>query len=108
MPAKRTQLGELSCASAEPAQVDCLPAASYTFPAGLIKRVHVNMHVIRKNIKTGATEPVITVQFRGKPYRFASVEILGTSRVIYAPTAPLGCGARVWIETTAATVGFSS
>jgi len=108
LPTKSAQPGKRSCANAAQAQVACSPAASYTFPAGLIKRVHINMHVIRKNIKTGATEPVITVQFRGKPYRFATVEILGSSRVVYAPTAPLSCGARVWVETKAETIGFSS
>ena len=27
------------------------------------------------------------------------VEILGPSKVIYSPDAPLSCGAHVWIET---------
>jgi hypothetical protein len=78
---------------------------SRIFPAGTIKRIHVNMHVIRKNIKTGAVDPVTTIQWRGKSYRFDTVEILGPSKVVYSPTKPLSCGARVWIETTAQVLG---
>ena len=29
---------------------------------GIKKRIHVNMHVIRKNHKTGEREPVLTVK----------------------------------------------
>jgi hypothetical protein len=60
--------------------------------------VHVNMHRIRSNAKTGANEPVLTVK-RGRTNRYAhAVAILGPSRVVYSPTKPLKCGARVWIE----------
>lgn len=63
--------------------------------------VHVNMHVIRANQKTGARDPVLTVK-RGKVNRYAhAVEIAGPSRVVYSPDKPLSCGARVWIETEA-------
>jgi hypothetical protein len=75
------------------------------FPAGTIKRIHVNMHIIRSNKKTGAIDPVTTIQWRGKSYRFDDVEILGASKVIYSPNKPLSCGARVWVETTAEVVG---
>ncbi|WP_353208428.1 hypothetical protein [Sphingorhabdus sp.] len=83
------------------------PAETQTrvFPAGTIKRIHVNMHIIRSNIKTGDVDPVTTVQWRGKSYRFATVEITGPSTVIYSPNKPLGCGARVWVETTTEVVG---
>jgi len=76
-----------------------------TMPAGTLKRVHVNTHIIRSNKKTNASEPVVTVQWRGKPYRFESVEIFGPSRVVYSPNKPLNCGATVWVETTAEIAG---
>ncbi len=64
-------------------------------------RIHVNQHVIRRNAKTGAREPVLTVkQGRRNTYCHA-VEIDGPSVVVYSPDKPLSCGARVWIETTA-------
>ena len=47
----------------------------------MLKRIHVNQHVIRRNKKTG--------------------DILGASRVVYSPDKPLSCGATVWIETDA-------
>jgi len=66
---------------------------------GIKKRIHVNMHVIRKNLKTGERKPVLTVK-TSKSNRYAhEVEIDGPSKVIYSPDKPLSCGARVWIET---------
>ena len=67
----------------------------------MIKRIHINQHIIRRNKKTGEREPVITVKtYKSNDYA-SSVEILGTSRVIYSPDKPLSCGATVWIETDA-------
>ncbi len=61
--------------------------------------VHVNQAVIRKNLKTGADEPVITVK-QGKTNRYAhEVHIPGPCLVKYSPDKPLSCGARVWVET---------
>ena len=63
--------------------------------------IHVNQHVIRSNLKTGASDPVLTVKTY-KTNRYAhAVEIKGESRIIYSPDKPLSCGARVWIETDA-------
>ena len=63
--------------------------------------VHVNQHVIRSNLKTGATDPVLTVKDY-KQNRYAhEVHIDGPSRIVYSPDKPLSCGARVWIETQA-------
>ena len=83
------------------------PAETQTriFPAGTLKRIHVNMHIIRSNTKTGNVDPVTTIQWRNKSYRFDAVEILGASRVVYSPRKPLSCGARVWIETKAEVIG---
>ena len=61
--------------------------------------IHVNQHHIRDNVK-GSDKPVFTVK-QGKKNSYAtSVEIQGPSKLVYSPNKPLGCGARVWIETT--------
>ncbi len=61
--------------------------------------VHVNQHVVRKNSKSGAREPVLTVKtYKSNTYAH-EVEIKGPSRVVYSPDKPLSCGAKVWIET---------
>jgi len=63
------------------------------------KRIHVNMHIIRKNNKTGERNPVLTVKTSKSNQYAHEVEIYGPSKVIYRPDKPLSCGARVWIET---------
>jgi hypothetical protein len=66
-----------------------------------LTRIHINQHVIRRNKRDGTDEPPITVK-RGRENTYCrSVEVLGPSRVVYAPARPLSCGARVWIETDA-------
>jgi len=61
--------------------------------------IHVNQHVIKKNVKEGTSKPCLTVKtYKSNTYA-SSVEILGPSRVIYNPHKPLSCGARCWIET---------
>ena len=67
---------------------------------GLI-RIHVNQHIIRRNARTGATDPPLTVLRGRQRERADRVLIEGPSEVVYRPTHPLSCGARVWIETTA-------
>ena len=63
--------------------------------------IHVNQHVIKRNSKTGEREPTLTVK-QGRKNTYASdVLIHGPSRVVYSSDKPLGCGARVWIETEA-------
>ena len=87
------------------ANVCPLPAVrlqrAFVMPAGTIKRVHVNQHIVKANKKTGAQDSVITVQWRNKSYTAKRLKILGPSTAIYSPDKPLKCGARVWIETTA-------
>ena len=66
-----------------------------------MKRIHVNQHVIRRNMKRqdGLYEPPITVK-EGKANTYCyAVEVLGDSKVVYSPNKPLSCGAKVWIET---------
>ena len=71
------------------------------FEMGSMKRIHINQHIIKRNSKTGQREPVITVK-EGRTNTYAqSVEILGTSKIVYSPDKPLSCGAKVWIETNA-------
>lgn len=63
--------------------------------------IHVNQHVIKSNKKTGETKPVLTVK-TGKSNIYAhEVIINGPSKIVYSPSKPLSCGARVWVETQA-------
>jgi hypothetical protein len=63
--------------------------------------IHVNQHAIRRNVKNGTDEPVITVKnYKSNTYAH-EVEVKGPSKVVYSPDKPLACGARVWIETEA-------
>lgn len=61
--------------------------------------IHVNQHVIRRNIKADEKEPVLTVKTYKQNNYAHEVEIDGPCRVVYSPDKPLSCGARVWIET---------
>ena len=84
----------------------CPAAASrpYTpmiMPAGTLKRVHVNQHIIRYNLKQKLDEPACTVQWKGKSYVSRDVVIRGDSQVKQRMQTPLSCGARIWIETHA-------
>ncbi len=65
----------------------------------MIKRIHVNQHIIKRNAKTGEREPVLTCKTSKSNIYGSEVEILGPCRVIYSPDKPLSCGAKVWIET---------
>ena len=61
--------------------------------------IHVNQHVIKKNRKTGAIDPVLTCKtYKSNTYAH-EVIIDGPSRIVYSPDKPLSCGAHVWIET---------
>jgi len=66
--------------------------------------IHVNQHVIRRNLKTGDREPVLTCKtYKSNDYAHEA-EILDkegnpVAKIIYSPDKPLSCGARVWIET---------
>lgn len=66
--------------------------------------IHVNQHVIRKNLKEGTQEPVLTVKTHKSNTYAHEVEIKGESKIVYSPDKPLSCGARVWIETQAEVV----
>jgi len=72
-----------------------------TIREGLIKRIHIDQHRIKANLRDGTDLPVVTVQARGGPYKGHEVSIDGPSQVIYRGDDPLSCGARVWIESKA-------
>lgn len=72
---------------------------------GTLKRVHVNMHAIRRNKKRergdleGEIEPVITVKHgKNNTYGF-EVDMPDGCSVIYRPEKPLSCGATLWVST---------
>lgn len=66
--------------------------------------IHVNQHKIKKNSKTGEREPVLTCKtYNSNNYAHEAI-IYGqdgkeAAKIIYSPDKPLGCGAKVWIET---------
>tara|TARA_R110000751_G_scaffold226858_1_gene328772 strand:- start:212 stop:454 length:243 start_codon:yes stop_codon:yes gene_type:complete len=62
---------------------------------GTIKRLHVDQHRVRNGDRN-----VVTVQTSKGPFKAAEVEWDGPSKLVYRPDTPLGCGAKVWIETT--------
>lgn len=67
----------------------------------MLKRIHVNQHVIKRNAKMDEREPVLTIKTSRDNVYAHEVDILGDSRVVYSPDKPLSCGAKVWIETHA-------
>ena len=69
--------------------------------AGTIKRVHVNRHVMAKNMKTGSDDPIYTVQTSKGPMSARRLEIHG--HIIFDQSMKkLGCGARAYGVTKAA------
>ena len=66
----------------------------------MIKRIHVNQHIIRSNKKNGTREPVITVKAGKQNIYCDRVLVEGLTEVVYSPDKPLSCGAKVWIETS--------
>ena len=64
----------------------------------MIKRIHVNQHVIRKNRKTGERNPVLSVKTYKSNTDASEITGDGPFRVVYSPDKPLSCGAHVWIE----------
>ena len=63
-----------------------------------IKRLHVNQHNIRANIKDDEDRPIFTWKAGKNNYYGHEVDIHGPSTLVY-PEKPMSCGARVWIET---------
>lgn len=68
---------------------------------GPIKRIHVNQHNLRQRISGNGTDPCYTIKHKGITFWAYQVEIMGPSSLIESINKPLGCGARLWIETNA-------
>lgn len=65
-----------------------------------MNRIHVNSLTLRSNAERQRDEPVMLMHDRDDAVtRGKHVVIHGPSRIVYRPTAPLSCGATVWIET---------
>jgi len=62
--------------------------------------IHVNQIVIKRNLKHGTNEPVITIKEGSKNTYCHSVKINGSSTLIYGGNDKplLSCGARVVLE----------
>ena len=65
----------------------------------MLKRIHINKHIIRANKKHGRNDPPITVKTYKANIKSHEVEILGPSVLMHSPDKPLSCGAVVWLET---------
>lgn len=77
------------------ARQDQVIARTKKLAKGYIKRIHVDQSKIRNH------EPdPITIQTSDGSLKAAEIDILGESQVVFRPTKPLSCGARLWIETT--------
>jgi len=68
---------------------------------GTIKRLHVDKRVITRNRTHGTQDPPITVQTSAGSLKAFEASWDGPSKMMYSPDKPLGCGARLWIETRA-------
>lgn len=77
------------------------PYTPMVMPAGTLKRLHVNQHIIRANIKAEQDAPAVTVQWKGKSYVGRDVVVRGECTLMQRMDKPLSCGARIWLETTA-------
>jgi len=66
--------------------------------------IHTNRNVIQRNEKNGTRLPVCRVDVQGKTWYGSSIEILGSSQMVYSPDKPLKCGAKLWLETEATVI----
>lgn len=66
-----------------------------------MKIIHINRNIIQKNAKRGEQEPVVRVEENGVVKYCMEVDIKGPSRMVYRPSKPRPCGAKLWIETDA-------
>lgn len=67
----------------------------------MIKRIHVNQHIIKANAKENRTDDPLTIKVGRNNIKAQTVFVQGPSMLVYRPNKPLDCGAKVWIETTA-------
>ena len=70
-----------------------------------IKRIHINMHIIRDNAKNGTEDPARTIKVGKEKIKCMELTILGNSKLVYSPHKPiLSCGARLVLQTKAPVV----
>lgn len=66
-------------------------------------KIHVNMHVIKANAKTGEQNPPLTVKDYKQNRKATRADIVVNGQVVasvvYMPDDPLSCGAKCWVET---------
>lgn len=70
-------------------------------PAGPRKEIVVNRHVADANRRREEREPCLTAKCQGRTTYGHEIVIRGESRLVQRPEEPRGCGATVWLETTA-------
>jgi hypothetical protein len=71
-----------------------------SLPAGALKRIHVNQHNLRQRVSGNGSAPCYTIKHKGQTIWAHEVLIDGPSKLVERIDSPLGCGARLWIETT--------
>ena len=59
--------------------------------------IHINRNIIQANAKHGRSDPVCRVEKDGEVTYCMEVNIKGESRMVYRPTNPRPCGAKLWI-----------
>jgi hypothetical protein len=64
-----------------------------------LKRIHVNQANLRKKVKGESGGPCYTIKSGCKTYWAKEVSIYGISTLVERVENPLGCGARLWLET---------
>jgi len=66
-----------------------------------MKIIHINRNIIQSNAKNGTENPVCRFEENGKVTYCMEIQINGPSRMVYRPSDPRKCGAKLWIETEA-------
>lgn len=66
--------------------------------------IHVNRHIIDRNRREGRRDAPLSVRDYKKLRTADTVEIVDDTgqvvcKIVHRPEKPLGCGAKVWIET---------
>jgi hypothetical protein len=62
-------------------------------------QIHVNRHIVRKNIKENRDDPAISIRSSKGTIRAKIIEILGSATLIQDAAHPRSCGATIWLET---------
>jgi hypothetical protein len=71
------------------------------------RRVHVNQHVLRRNRKTGQSDPVVSIRTYKGTERVRTFLADG-GELVASPAHPLSCGAKYWFETSSPQVQLDS